>query len=101
MLRAEAVGGAERLVNRHRKAPPSASVVPLARGGDGHERDGVRDPGVRRVRQRHGRHDGLVVTVTAAVRRETGNMIEGLRKAALQGVRNHVKESRALITSVF
>lgn len=63
---AVAVGWAERLVDGDGETPPPASVVALGQRWDGHERDGVRDPGAWRVRQGDRRDDGLVVTVTAA-----------------------------------
>ena len=44
MFRTEAAGRAERLVDGQGEAPPLAPVVPLGCGGEGHERDGVRDP---------------------------------------------------------
>lgn len=44
MFRAVAVGWAERLVDGHRETSPSASVVALGGGWDGHECDSVGDP---------------------------------------------------------
>lgn len=65
IFRTVAVGRAERLVDGDGETPPPASVVALGQRWDGHERDGVRDPGAWRVRQGDRRDDGLVVTVTA------------------------------------
>lgn len=74
MFRTKAVGRAERLVDGHRETPPPAPVVALGWGWDGHKRDGVRDPGAWRLRQRHWGDDGLVVTVTAGEEGEEGQM---------------------------
>lgn len=71
-LRAEAAGRAERLVDGHGETPPPAAVVALGQRRDGHERDGVRDPGAWRVRQGDRRDDGLVVTVAAGDREGGG-----------------------------
>lgn len=56
---------AERLLHGHGEAAAPPSVGALGQRRDGHQRDGVRDPGAGRVRLGDRRHDGLVVAVAA------------------------------------
>ncbi len=58
VFRAEAVGTGG-LIDGHGKAS-----FAIGGGGNGHERDRVRDPGAGRVRQGDRSHDRLIITVS-------------------------------------
>lgn len=77
MLRAVAIGGAEWLVDGHWETAPSAPIVALSGGWDGHQRDSVRDSWAWRIQQGNRGDDGLVVTVATEVIKEKEKRVRG------------------------